>query len=144
MTGQEKLRANAELVIQQLRQASGIENFGYNAESVAWVDGFIERQRIRPDYDQDAINQISQTLGSFLGECVIACYGGEWQEQEGSWAVAFGNSGNAAFPFNKVRKHFVNGAGDSVLSWFETIPVIFAQHLRPDTVPQKKPWWKLF
>ena len=39
MTDQEKLRANAELVVGQLRGASGIEGFGYDAESVAWVDG---------------------------------------------------------------------------------------------------------
>ena len=140
MTPTEKISANAELVVGQLRQASGMEDFGYNAESVAWLDGFIERQRARPGFDEEAARGLTQTLGSFLGECVIRCYGGEWREQEGTWAVAF-DGGNAVFPFNKVRKQFDNGAEDSVGSWFETIPIIFAR--QPERrQPPKKPWWK--
>ena len=143
MTPLEMIRANAELVLRQLREASGMENFGYNAESVAWLDGFIERQRVRPEFaDKAAARRMSQTLGSFVGECVISCYGGEWRELEGSWAIDFGG-GNAAYPFNKVEKQFLHGAGDSVRSWFETIPVIFAAQLAPQPPPIKKPWWKL-
>jgi hypothetical protein len=146
MTPQEMIRANAELVISQLGPASGIAGFGYNAESVAWLDGFIERQRVRPEFaGEEEVERITQTLGSFLGECVIECYGGEWREQEGSWAVDFGD-GNSAFPFNKVRKQFANGAGDGVASWFKTIPLIFAAQLEPQqttTPPKKRPWWKL-
>lgn len=145
MTPREMIRANAELVVGQLRGASGIEGFGYNAESVEWLDGFIERQRVRPEFAGDeAAERMSQTLGSFLGECVVRCYGGEWRELEGTWAVDFGG-GNAAFPFNKVRKQFANGAEDSVLSWFETIPLIIARHVgaTPEPPPPKKrPWWK--
>jgi len=147
MTPQEAIRANAEMVVDQLGKSSGLEGFGYNAESVEWLDGLIERQRVRPEFaDQEAVERITQTLGSFLGECVIRCYGGEWREQEGSWAVDFGG-GESAFPFNKVRKQFMNGAGDSVLSWFETIPVIFADRLGAREeggvpAPAKKPWWK--
>ncbi len=125
MTPKEMIRVNAELVVSRLGPASGVEGFGYNAESVEWLDGFIERQRVRPEFaDAEAVEGIAQTLGSFLGECVVRCYGGEWRELEGSWAVDFGG-GNAAFPFNKVRKQFHHGAGDGVLGWFETIPVVF-------------------
>jgi len=142
MTPQEKIRANAELVRRELGQTSEMDNFGYNAESVAWLDGFIERQRLRAEFaDETAIERMSQMLGSFIGECVIACYGGEWKEQEGSWAVDFGG-GNAAYPFNKVRKQFLHGGEDSVQSWFETIPLIFTQQLDAQPPPLKKPWWK--
>jgi hypothetical protein len=113
MTVQEQIRANADMVVEQLHEVSGISNFGYNAESVAWVDGFIEGQRVRPDLDDVAIHQMSQNLGSYLGECVITCHGGEWQQQEGTWAIAF-NTNNAVFPLNNVRKQFVNGSEDSV------------------------------
>ncbi len=142
MTPLEMIRANAELVVGQLREASGMENFGYNAESVEWLDGFIERQRVRPGFDAATAGRMSQTLGSFVGECVISCYGGEWREQEGSWAIDFGG-GNAVFPFNKVGKQLLNGAEDSVRGWFETIPVIFALQTDPPPPPKKKPWWKL-
>lgn len=124
MTAQEMIRGNAELVVAQLGNLSGIENFGYNAESVEWVDGFIERQRIRSCLDEPTVHQMVQTLGSYLGECVVACFGGEWQQREGSWAVVF-NEGNAAFPFNKVAKQFANGSEDSVRSWFDAIPLLF-------------------
>jgi hypothetical protein len=146
MTPQEMIRANAELVVERLREASGMEEFGYNAESVEWLDGFIERQRVRPEFaDGEAAERMSQTLGSFLGECVVRCYGGEWREVRGTWAVCFGGDDNAAFPFNKVRKHFADGPEDSVLSWFKTIPVIFAEQIeagRELTPPKKRPWWK--
>jgi hypothetical protein len=148
MTPQEMIRANAELVVGRLREASEMEDFGYNAESVEWLYGFIERQRVRPEFSgEEAAERMSQTLGSFLGECVIRCYGGEWREVEGTWAIAFGDGGDdAAFPFNKVRKQFENGAGDSVLSWFETIPIIFAQQigtkLGQPPLAKKHSWWK--
>ena len=145
MTPQEMIRANAELVVARLREASGMEGFGYNAESVAWLDGFIERQRVRPEFAGDeARERMSQTLGSFLGECVVRCHGGEWREVDGTWAVCFGGD-DAAFPFNKVRKQFANGSDDSVLGWFETIPVIFARppEATPEEPLKKRPWWKL-
>lgn len=144
MTPLEMIRANAELVVRQLREASGMEGFGYNAESVEWLDGFIERQRVRPEFvGAEAIERLSQTLGSFLGECVIRRYGGEWRELEGSWAVCF-DADNAAFPFNKVRKQFANGPDDGIFGWFETIPLVFARQLEATPEPPKKrPWWKL-
>ena len=63
----DKIKANAEFVVSQLGPLSGLA-FGYNVESVAWVDGFIEKQRSNPDLDQDAIDGLVSTLGSFLGE----------------------------------------------------------------------------
>jgi hypothetical protein len=33
--------------------------------------------------------------------------------------------GNACFLINKVGKQFANGADDSVLSFYQTIPVLF-------------------
>jgi hypothetical protein len=146
LTPLEAIRANAELVVARLREASGMEDFGYNAESVAWLDGFIERQRVRPEFaGEEARERMSRTLGSFLGECIVRCHGGEWREVGGTWAVCFGGEENAAFPFNKVRKQFANGAEDSVLGWFETIPVVFAQQIdgtRGQSPSKNRPWWK--
>ena len=41
---EEQIKANAELVIAQMRPLSGFA-FGYDAQSVAWLDGYIERER---------------------------------------------------------------------------------------------------
>jgi len=64
---EDKIRANAELVIKQLGPLSGLA-FGYNADSVVWVDGFIEQQRSRSDIDNDQVDGLVNVLGSFLGE----------------------------------------------------------------------------
>ena len=47
MTPEEKIRANGRLVIDRFSTLSGLDTrFGYNRDSLKWVDGFIERQRI--------------------------------------------------------------------------------------------------
>jgi hypothetical protein len=127
-----QIKANAELVIRQLGLLSDIV-FGYNEQSVAWVDGFIEQQRSRPELDQKAVQGLVNVLGSFLGECIIHCFGGQWREMNSEWCIAFDDQ-NAVYPFNKVSKQFSHGADDSIKHFFATIPVLFGPHL-----PKPKP-----
>jgi hypothetical protein len=137
----EKIKHNSELVINQMNQFSGID-FGYNAESVAWLDGFIERQRARPDTTPEMVQELAGVLGSYLGECIIRCYGGHWENEGGQWRVSFDDN-NAVYPFSKVKKQFENGTGDSIKGFFELIPIIYA----PDSnrrQTERKPWWKLW
>jgi hypothetical protein len=129
MTPLEAIHANAQLVLEQLGPISGLgEQFGYNLESLQYVEGFIERQRTRAGVDEATIDRWVQVLGSFLGECVIHTYGGEWRENQGRWGIFFSeaNDRNAAFPFAKVQKQFANGleSGDSIVSFFRVLPVI--------------------
>lgn len=124
---EDKIRLNAELVVAEMKKISGIE-FGYNPESVDWLDGFVERQRLRPDISQNLVGGLVSTLGSYLGESLIRCYGGRWHDDDGQWCVCF-NEGNCVFPFNKIRKQFENGSGDSIGSFFRSIPLIFASHI---------------
>jgi hypothetical protein len=125
---QDAIRANAELVIEKFRSLSELgERFGYNRESVAWVDGFIERQRSQSGFTIESAAMLVQVIGSYLGECVIHEYGGAWREDEGSWGVFFDDL-NAVFPFRKVHKQFQGGndSGESILGFFDLIgPVIF-------------------
>jgi hypothetical protein len=132
MTVEEQIRSNAEMTIAALGPASGIEGFGYNAASVKWLEGLIEHQRTRPDLDKSALSGIVSNLGSYLGECVIARFGGAWQMRDDMWCVAF-DSANAVFPFNKVYKQFENGTegGDGVYGWFTTIPAVFSTLVKP-------------
>ena len=123
MSLEEKFRELAERLISTMAAQSGVE-LGYDGPSVEWVDGFIERQRGRfPGAEADGLVNV---IGAFVGECVIANYGGRWRESEYGWGVYF-DDGNAAYPFAKVRKQFDNGreGGDSVHSFYETIGVIF-------------------
>lgn len=129
---QERLRriqANAQLALEQLGPVSGLESFGYNAPSVEWLDGYIERQR-ENNPTPDFIRNLSSVLGCFLGECIIRTYGGHWSDdKEYGLCVEFDAEDamlNAVFPFAKVQKQFENGiaGGDSIYSLFNTIPVL--------------------
>lgn len=124
---EDKIKMNAALVIKQLGPLSGLE-FGYTAESVAWVDQFIEQQRCRFDLDENTIIGLVDTLGSFLGECIIRCFGGTWRNLNEEWCICFAEE-KMVFPFSKVQKQFANGQNDSIKSFFELIPVLFKQNL---------------
>lgn len=101
----------------------GVVELGYDDASVAWVDGFIERQRARGD--ASLARGLTNVVGAYLGECIIRNYGGQWRAgDDGQWGVYF-DAENAAFPVAKVAKQFANGAEDSIYSFYRTIPVVF-------------------
>lgn len=117
----DRIRANAEQVVSAATAEVG-EPVGYDEDGVRWLDEFIQDQHEQGDpADRRAL---VNNLGSYLGECIVRSFGGEWAEVDGSWCVRFDDR-NAAYPFAKVRKHLENGAGESVLSFFTLIPVVF-------------------
>lgn len=125
MNIEQQIQANVDLVIRTLGPESGVD-FGLNPDSVAYVEGFIERQRVQID-DPERIDRLVSVLGSFLGACIITRYGGEWRETDLGLAVCLKGE-NYAYPFGKVRKQFNNGlaGGDSIAAFFRDIPVFLA------------------
>ena len=114
----------ANSLIKTVSEGIGV-NLRFDRESVEWVDGYIER--IRPNLEGSFIEGLSNSIGAFLGESIIAKYGGEWrQSEEGAWGIFFDEK-NAVFPFSKVEKQFVNGPEDSILSLYNIIPVVFGK-----------------
>jgi hypothetical protein len=110
------IKANAAMVIEKLGQASEID-FGYDQASVEWLDGFIERQRVRVGGDG---GRMIDVLGSYLGEAIIARTGGAWAvSADGQLGVRFPN-GDWAFPFSKVRKQWAAGReeGESIVGFY--------------------------
>ena len=71
MTEVEQIHANAGLAVVQLGEASEWRGLGLNRESVAWVEGFIERQRGRADLGLVAVGRLVAVIGSFPGECIV-------------------------------------------------------------------------
>jgi hypothetical protein len=118
MNNLEAIKANAALVLKTFEE----QNLGYNEESVAWLDGYIERNR--HDWDEASAEKLSGILGSFLGECIRLNYGGEWRMTEYGPGISF-SGGNAAFPFNKIRKQIQNGSEDSIASFYNSISALF-------------------
>lgn len=117
----EQLRELAQQLILTLADKLGV-NLKFDRASVAWMDGYIER--LRPNLEESATIGLSNSIGAFLGECIIANHGGEWRETEGMWGVYFDDE-NAAYPMAKVQKHLLNGSGDSILSFYDVIPIVF-------------------
>jgi len=141
---EEQLRANAELVLRELREIAGAD-FGYTQESVKWLEGYIERLRTSGDFDDvETKTKLISVFGSFLGECVIRCYGGTWKlhDEAGAWCVAL-KAGGFAFPFAKVAKQFDHGLEDGIASFFTVIPILQDLSRRTLSSP-KKPWWKFW
>lgn len=113
-----QIRANAALAVEEFRELSG-EGFGYDAPSVAWVEGFIERLRKR--YGEGGVpGGVVSVIGSYLGEAIIATAGGEWIDDAGGLGVQFAN-GDTAYPFVKVQKQFDQGLedGESIASFYD-------------------------
>lgn len=117
----EKIRANAGLVVSIAWDNLDVD-LDFDEEGVEWLDGYIERQR--SGLPPEKRSRLVGTLGSYLGECIIHSFGGEWVEVDGRWGIRF-DERHAAFPFAKVEKHLQSGPEDSVLSFFRAIPVLF-------------------
>ena len=112
------IRENAAFAISELSELAGIE-FGLNGASVAWTEGFIERQR--ESLEGEAGEGLINVLGSYLGEAIIAAVPGAlWDEDDvGRLGVRFANE-DMVFPFAKVAKQLAQGlaAGESILSFY--------------------------
>jgi hypothetical protein len=114
-----RIRELATNVIEKFGPISDVA-FGFNRDSVALVDQFIERERGQRDLSAGAPVGLVNTFGAFLGECIIATTGGvwTWNEQQEDYGIVF-TSGAQAFPFAKVRKQFIHGRQDSILGFYD-------------------------
>ncbi len=118
----DQIHNHADLAVSMAREDMGMP-IGFDRAGVEWLDGFIQR-RHEERRDKDFYKRLTQTLGSYFGECIIREYGGSWKLVQGSWCVMFDNS-NGVFPFAKVEKHLRYGADDSVLGLYNSIAVLF-------------------
>ena len=99
----------------------------YDPAAVNTLDAYIEQ--IRPNYTPETIPPgLVQSIGAFLGACIIATYGGRWavDAEDGDWGVALPvKAGDIwVYPFNKVYKHIAAGAEHSIRVFFEAIPQV--------------------
>jgi hypothetical protein len=99
-------------------------NLEYNEASVEFVEGFIERNKLQ--IEKENWDGLINSLGAFLGQCIIENYGGKWEFDEETQAtcVAFDNK-NKVYPFAKVSKQFENGLAESISSLYRNIPIVF-------------------
>lgn len=108
------------------RFAAVIEGNGGPAEygdaMIAFVDQFVEGTR---PVDPDLLDQYTTLIGAVLGESIVATYGGAWLPTGEGWAVRW-DERSQVLPFDRARKHLVEGPDESVLALFRSIPLVFA------------------
>jgi hypothetical protein len=129
MSALPQVRANAALVVEKFGRQSGLDPFAYTPESIDYLDGFLERQRALVTASEASVNKFVSLLGAYLGECIIATYGGQWQESpEGlSISIRTATHYHVLRPFHKVYKRIANGSEDSLTFYFrEFIPHVLA------------------
>ena len=115
----DEFKRHARFLIDTFSRELGV-TLRYDAQSVEYLDGYIARNRagIRKKTD-GRYGGVVDTIGSFLGECIIANYGGQWkQSATGAWGIYF-DAKSAVFPFVKVGKAFgPEGEFDSLASFY--------------------------
>jgi hypothetical protein len=139
----EQIQEAAEAFIGIAKEVTG-KQIGFTPDSVKWLDGYIEEQRAEGAFaEEDVRRMLTNMYGAFLGQCIIQCYGGDWQERDGRWAVAFDDR-NAVFPLTKVAKQIHNGPEDSIFGMFDMIRLTFSGKVSvppplPNSVPPPLP-----
>jgi hypothetical protein len=129
MSQLQQVRANAAWVAENFGKQSGIEPFAHTAGSIDYLDAFLERQEALVKASGESVNRFVSLLGAYLGECIIANYGGEWLESPQGLAIRIHTKTQIHFlqPFHKVYKRIANGSEDSLGFYFsEFIPRVLA------------------
>src|SRR6202012_1067105 len=93
----------------------------YDAISVKFLEGFIERVKIQ--MPKNEWEGLINSCSAFLGECIIKNYGGHWEKKDNALMVVFDDR-NSANPYAKVSKQFENGLEDSIYSFYSVIPKV--------------------
>ncbi len=97
-----ELQENAQLVIDVLSEKEDIA-LDYSADSVSWLDTYIEQHREALD-DADK-SLLQEKFGAYLGESIRHNYGGRWvKASDGQWTVVFDDEQKAA-PFAIIADH---------------------------------------
>ena len=112
-----EIREDAKLVIEVLREKEDVQ-LDYSAESVSWLDTYIDEHRAELD-DVDK-RVLQEKFGAFLGESIRRSYGGEWvKSAEDRWMIAFGEKSKTS-PFDIIGEHLDHHTS---LTWlFKHIP----------------------
>ncbi|HMU46931.1 MAG TPA: hypothetical protein PKC72_11210 [Chitinophagaceae bacterium] len=129
-------------------------NLDYDTKSVKYIEEFIERQR--NNFDSEQSQGLVNSIGSFVGQCIIKNYGGHWQVDPDTQAACITlDDNNKIFPFAKTAKQFENGLEDSVYSFYTIIPAIFKHSItstptenenaqQTSSPVNSKKWWKFW
>jgi hypothetical protein len=118
------IRKLAQRYVEQMRQTYNVA-LEFDRQGVELLESYIERMRAFFLEDTDRVDRAANTMGAFLGECLVSHYGGRWvnNEERDEWGVEMPGK-IVAFPVTKVHKRITDGAGDNVLSLFDAVALM--------------------
>jgi hypothetical protein len=119
----EGIRANADAVVETLVHLTEFA-FGYNRESVVWLEGYLERMNATGIFDGPGRDKLISALGSFLGECLVRTCGGSWKRRDGAWGIAFDEE-HFVQPFAAVAAQLESGRARGIGNFFDLVPITF-------------------
>ena len=96
------LQEDAQLVIDVLSEKESVK-LDYSAESVRWLDSYIERHRAQLDAGEKSL--LEEKFGAYLGESMRHNFGGRWRRlPNGDWTIVFDEERQAS-PFALIAEH---------------------------------------
>jgi len=122
------IKANVSVLIEMGRQL-GVA-LELDSDSIMWLDGYINSKR--NSFDDEMINMSVNVIGSFVGEAIIANFGGEWIQSEDGLVGVRLNDRLTAFPLAKVEKQIREGEAESVYGFYAAIPALTDSDLLKD------------
>jgi hypothetical protein len=127
----QRLRAAAEQLVKNFADGD-VVHLKFDLDGVRWVDGYINRNR--SGFPKGQREGLVAYLAAFVGECIIATFGGEWTlGDHGLYGVSV-TKHVWACPLAKIEKQFENGASDSVFGFVEMIPTL-DKHIASGAIP---------
>ena len=122
----QQIHANAAWVTDNFGKLSGLDPFAFTPESLDYIDGYLDRQAAMVTESPDSINKFVGLFGAYLGECIIAKYGGEWSESDSGLTLAI-NHGTQCYilsPFQRVYQRISDGMSNSLRYYYDAIAEI--------------------
>lgn len=116
MSDPARLREAARLFVKLAKDAG--RELELDESGVEWAEQYVAA--VRPVESPDQLRVQSALVGSYLGEALIAVYGGEWSDADGEWAVDLGERGRV-HPFRVTEAQLRDGSGQSVIEVFRSL-----------------------
>ena len=116
------LQEDAQLVIDVIGEKEAVE-LDYSAESVRWLENYIERHRGELDAGEKSLLQ--EKFGAYLGESIRHNYGGRWtRTSSGEWTIVFDDRHQAS-PFALIAEHLDHHT--ALARTFDSLPKLALQ-----------------
>jgi hypothetical protein len=110
-----RLREASDLFVKLARDAG--RELELDRSGVEWADQYVAA--VRPVEAEDQLRVQTALVGSYLGESLIAVYGGAWSDADGEWAVDLGERG-LVHPFRETEARLRGDDGGSLVALFRS------------------------